>query len=224
MPFLVFLKSFEDLLFELMSWLVFYPRTLWRSVRHPLAMMDRGEHELKRPPQEQFKDLLSPPIFLLLTILLAHAVELTLVGNSDLIEKDGGLAGLISDNTSLILFRIVIFASLPIVIGAFALRMLKRPLDRATLQPVFYAQCFATTPVFLAYSLTGTLSRIGGDWAKLVGAALLLCATIFYFGAEAAWFKRELKRGWGTGIACACAVFVITALLLAFSAFLFAGD
>ena len=224
MPFLVFLKSFEDLLYELMSWLVFYPRTLWRSARHPQAMMGRAEHELSRPAQEQFKDLLSPPIFLLLTILLAHGLELVLIGNSDLIDKEGGLAALISDNTSLILFRIVIFASLPIVVGAFSLWTLKRPLDRSTLQPVFYAQCFATTPVFLAYSLTGTLSRTDDDWAKIAGGLLLLGATIFYFGVEAVWFKRELKRGWGVGIACALGVFVISALLMAFSALLFAGD
>jgi len=41
-PFLIFLKSFEVFLYELMSWLVFYPRTLWRSVRRPLEMMKRG--------------------------------------------------------------------------------------------------------------------------------------------------------------------------------------
>jgi hypothetical protein len=223
-PFLVFLKSFEDLLYELMSWLVFYPRTLWRSVRHPLEMMARGEQELKEPPQEQFNDLLSPPIFLLLTILLAHGFELALIGNSDLIDKDGGLASLISDNTSLILFRIVMFASLPIVVGAFSLWTLGRPLDRTTLQPVFYAQCFVTTPEFLFYSIAGTLSRLENDWAKLGSAVLLLAGTVFYFGVQAAWFKRELKRGWGIGVACAGAVFVITILLLAFSALLFAGD
>ena len=47
MPFLIFLKSFEVLLYEVMSWLVFYPRTMWRAVRHPLQMMERAEDELK---------------------------------------------------------------------------------------------------------------------------------------------------------------------------------
>ena len=65
MPFLIFLKSFEVLLYEIMSWLVFYPRTLWRSVRHPLLMMERADTELKLPPADQFKDIVSPPIFLL---------------------------------------------------------------------------------------------------------------------------------------------------------------
>ena len=48
MPFLLFLKSFEVLLYEIMSWLIFYPRTLWRSVRRPLQLMKRSEEELKK--------------------------------------------------------------------------------------------------------------------------------------------------------------------------------
>ncbi|MGL1102727.1 hypothetical protein ACSTLM_00775, partial [Vibrio parahaemolyticus] len=61
MPFLIFLKSFEVLLYEIMTWLVFYPRTLWRSARHPLRMMERADTELKLAPAEQFRDVVSPP-------------------------------------------------------------------------------------------------------------------------------------------------------------------
>lgn len=35
MFFVSLLKSFDDLLYELMSWLVFYPLTLRRALRHP---------------------------------------------------------------------------------------------------------------------------------------------------------------------------------------------
>jgi hypothetical protein len=223
-PFLVFLKSFEDLLYELMSWLVFYPRTLWRSFLQPLRMMDRGEQELELPAEEQFLDLLSPPIFLLLTIILAHGLEVAIIGNSPLLDNDNGLAALIQDNTSLILFRIVAFASLPIAVAAFAIRMKRRPLDRVTLQPLFYAQCFATTPVVLLSSLAGTLAHVESDAAALSAIALLLAATVFYLAVEASWFTRELKRGRLVGAACALAVLAISALLLAVTAALFAGD
>jgi len=114
-PFLVFLKSFEVLLFEIMSWIVFYPRTLWRAVRHPLSMMDRSEVELKLPAEQQFRDIISPPIFLLLTVVAAHAFEVAVVGNSPLIDNGIGLAALIQDNTSLILFRLIAFSSLPVI-------------------------------------------------------------------------------------------------------------
>ena len=70
-PFIIFLKNFEVLLYEIMSWLIFYPRTLWRCGRHPLQMVDRGECDLKLSIPEQFTDIVSPPLFLLLTVIVA---------------------------------------------------------------------------------------------------------------------------------------------------------
>ena len=198
MPFLIFLKSFEVLLYEVMSWLVFYPRTLWRSGRHPLQMMERSERELTLPPAEQFKDVVSPPIFLLLTVVAAHAFEVAVVGNSALIDNGIGLAGLIQDNTSLILFRLIAFASLPVISGAFALAALHRPLDRVTLQPVFYSQCFATTPVVLLCSVAATLTRLPHGRRQHPRGASLCCGDgLSIIGVEAAWFtQRQSAAGW----------------------------
>ena len=127
MPFLIFLKSFEVLLYEVMSWLVFYPRTMWRAVRHPLQMMERTEDELKLAPAEQFRDVISPPIFLLLTVIAANSFEVAVVGNNALIDDGVGLAAMITDNSSLILFRLIVFASLPVVAGVLALAAMRRP-------------------------------------------------------------------------------------------------
>ncbi len=38
MSFFQILRSVEDFLYEVMTWLVFYPRTLWRVIRHPRTM------------------------------------------------------------------------------------------------------------------------------------------------------------------------------------------
>lgn len=223
MPFLVFLKSFEVLLFEIMSWIIFYPRTLWRAGRHPLSMMDRCEGELKLPPDQQFKDIISPPIFLLLTVVAAHAVEVAVVGNSPLIDNGIGLAGLIQDNTSLILFRLIAFASLPVIAGAFALWVMKRPVDRISLQPLFYAQCFVTTPVVLLCSIAETLTRLPQPAANIPAAILFAAASAFYIGVEAVWFARESKRGTLVGILWALSSYAMSALVLALTALLFAG-
>jgi len=222
-PFLLFLKTIEDLLYQIMSWLIFYPRTLWRCVGHPLIMMQRAEQELARPPQEQFLDVLSPPIFLLLTVLIALGFQMVLVGNSKVLELDSGLASLITDNSSLIIFRIIAFASLPMIAGAFALRVLQRPLDRLTLQPLFYAQCFMTTPAVLLYSSAVTLSRLAAPAADAIAGAMLVAATVFYVAVEANWFARETKGGWRVGAMCAVAVFTMSGLVLTLVALLFAG-
>jgi hypothetical protein len=222
-PFLIFLKSFEVLLYEIMSWIVFYPRTLWRSGRHPLQMMDRSERELKLPAEEQFRDIVSPPIFLLLTVIADTGLEVAIVGSSPLIDNGIGLAGLIQDNTGLILFRLIAFAALPVIAGAFALAAMRRPLNRDTLQPLFYAQCFATTPVVLLCSVAAVITRLPQPAANIPAAMLFAVAAIFYIAVEVTWFTREVKRGLASGIIWAVAAFATSAFVLVIAAVLFSG-
>lgn len=73
MDFLKLIQSLDELLYEIMSWLIFYPVTLWRALTKPLKMMDYSEAELGDPADRQYSDTLSPPLFLLLTIALTHA-------------------------------------------------------------------------------------------------------------------------------------------------------
>jgi hypothetical protein len=222
-PFLIFLKSFEVLLYEVMSWLVFYPRTLWRAVRHPLRIMERTEGELRLPPAEQFKDVVSPPIFLLLTVVAANGFEVAVVGHSALIDSGIGLAAMITDNTSLILFRLVAFASLPVIAGVFALAVMRRPVDRDTLQPMFYAQCFATTPVVLLFSVAETLTRLPQPAANIPAGLIFVAATLFYVGVEASWFAQEAKRPPLSGVLWAVSAFAMSVLVLSVTVLLFTG-
>ena len=224
MPFLIFLKSFEVLLYEIMSWVVFYPRTLWRSCRQPLRMMKRSQEDLQLPPPDQFRDIISPPIFLLLTVLVAHAFEVAVVGNSPILDNGFGLAGLIQDNTSLILFRLIAFATLPIIAAAFGVAATGQPLDRITLQPLFYAQCFATTPVVLLCSIASTVSRLQGSTADLAADVMLSAAAVFYIGVETRWFSTEAKRGLVIGGLWALAAFAVSAAVLAVMVLLFSGS
>src|SRR3954470_23479407 len=206
-----------------MSWLVFYPRTLWRSVRHPQRMMKRAEGEVALPAADQFRDLVSPPIFLLLTVIAANGIEVAVVGHSALIDNGIGLAGMITDNTSLILFRLITFALLPVIAGVFALAMLGRSVDRETLQPLFYAQCFVTTPVVLACSIAETLTRLPQTAANIPASVLLVSSAVFFVGVEASWYAREAKRGIAAGIAWASASFAISMVLVAATILLFSG-
>ena len=223
MPFLIFLKSFEVLLYEVMSWLVFYPRTLWRAVRYPLRLMERTGDELAKPPAEQFRDVVSPPIFLLLTVVAANAIEVAVVGNNPLIDDGIGLAGMITDNTSLILFRLVAFALLPMLAGVFALIVMRRPVDRDTLQPLFYAQCFATAPIVLLCSIAEALTRLPQTAANTPAGVLFAAAAVFYLGVEAAWFSHESKRAPVLGAAWAVGALAISSAALTVTIFLFAG-
>ena len=78
MDFLRIIRSLEELLYEVMTWLVFYPRTLWRIVATPGRMMRYSDAEQADAPDKQYTDTLSPPLFLMLTILIGHGVALGL--------------------------------------------------------------------------------------------------------------------------------------------------
>jgi hypothetical protein len=45
MDFLKLIRSLDELLYEIMSWLIFYPVTLWRALTRPLKMMDYSDAE-----------------------------------------------------------------------------------------------------------------------------------------------------------------------------------
>ena len=50
MDFIRILRSLEELLYEAMTWIVFYPRTLWRSIRSPIRMLQYAQRELGMLP------------------------------------------------------------------------------------------------------------------------------------------------------------------------------
>lgn len=61
MDFMKWLNSLDELLYEVMSWLVFYPLTLWRTLLQPIGMMKYADRQLDLPEAEQYTDALSPP-------------------------------------------------------------------------------------------------------------------------------------------------------------------
>ena len=136
MGFLQLLRSVEDLLYEIMSWLVFYPRTLWRVMRHPLQMIEYSERELGDTAEEQYTDTLSPPLFLLLSIVLAHGVELSF-GQAPSAPK--GVMGKLFANSeeTLLLFRSVTFSIYPLMFAVAAVKRSAQELDRSTLRRPF---------------------------------------------------------------------------------------
>ena len=53
MDFVKILRSFEEFLYEILTWLLFYPRTLWRVLRRPLAMMRYSDGEQNDAPENE---------------------------------------------------------------------------------------------------------------------------------------------------------------------------
>jgi hypothetical protein len=203
MPFLQFLKSLDDLLYELMSWLVFFPVTLWRAIVRPLATMDYADRELGENLERQYDETLSPPQFLLVTLLVSHAIELALVGQSEVVADKAGLAALVKDDTSLLLLRLVIFSLFPLIMAVAWVRQSGIRLTRNSLRDPFYAQCFPVGPLALALGIGTIAAGMRESWLVIGGAVLIVAASIWYGIVQIIWFRRRMKSGWLRALAVA---------------------
>ena len=221
MHFMGLLKSLDELLYEVMSWLIFYPVTLWRSLRRPLAMMDYSDRELGQAEEQQYTDTLPPPLFLHISLLLAHALELLIVGDSPLIASHQRLAALVDDDTTLLIMRLVVFSVFPLVFPAQVVRAQHKGLTRETLRRPFYAQCYAAAPFALVLSIAGILIQV--DWFEVQFAGVLLGAlALLVFGlVQARWFAQHLNRSVIAGFGHASIAMVGSLVLALVSAPLF---
>ncbi len=205
MRFMQSIKSLDDLLYEVMSWLVFYPVTLWRTVRHPLTTMEYAAAQLEHCDAQQFPDSLHPPLFLLLSLLLSHAVELAYLGQNSLVANDHGLARYVTDDASLLLLRLAVFAVLPIVFATLVVRRQRRTLTRAALQAPLYGQCYVTGPFALALGLGAVLLQMHMPGLQPAGAAVILVALLWFVAVQARWFACKLQISIVRGVLLAAA-------------------
>lgn len=192
MNFMQILNSLDELLYEVMSWVIFYPLTFWRAVRHPWGMMDYAESELAGAPEQQYLEALSPPLFLLLTLLLSHGIELALIGESPIVQSTRGLSGMIGSDSNLIELRMGAFAIFPLMLALRLVRRQKVRVDRNTLKMPFYSQCYATAPMALMFGLAATFLQCQPAALKVIGLALLPAGIAWFMLVETGWFCRRL--------------------------------
>lgn len=218
MDFVKLLKSLEELLYEVMVMLVFFPRTLYLTFRHPQRMMDYADTELGDVQQDQYNDTLSPPLFLMICLGLNHFVELAL-RTSDLSK----LPHFLHDPQNLLMFRVFMFSLLPLVLSLRLLSKLGIALDRDSLRPVFYSQCFVTAPIALMIGLATLLWQIGDESASRVAHVIFWGGSIWYLAQQILWFRSKLKSGYAVAllnalgsILAAFVLIVVTALALGF--------
>lgn len=189
MDFMRLLKSLEELLYELASWLVFYPMTMWRALRHPQAMMRYADMELADDAASQYAETLSPPLFLLITLLIAHGLEMSMLRQA----TQAALPPLLANDSNLLIFRAVTFSIFPLLMAVKLLRHRKIPLDRNTLRPPFYSQCYVAAPFAFALSVAFLLLRVENPVTVVAGLATFVVALLWYLVVETRWFMADLK-------------------------------
>lgn len=192
MDFMKWLSSLDEFLYEIVSWLVFFPLTLWRALRRPFTMMDYAELQLGLPPEDRFLDAVSPPLFLTLAMLASHGVGVALGQADEIVANKHGLAALVSDDKAALILRVVVFAAFPLMMAARLVRRRGERFSRETLKGPFYAQCYPTAVFALSLSLGTTLAQVQQPAFEIAGALLVVAAFVYYLATQTRWFAARL--------------------------------
>ena len=192
MDFLRILQSLEELLYEVMTWLLFYPRTMIRAVRHPIAMLRYSDREQGDAPDQQYLEMLSPPLFLMVTILLSHMVELA---SHQVLPKPTTTMGeqIVASEQNLLILRSMLFAIYPLMFASARLRREHKPITRDTLRPPFYAQCYVAAPAAFALGIATIMGRAHDVSVQVAGLCLSMASAGWYLWVESVWFRRHLR-------------------------------
>ena len=176
-------RAIGDSLYEMTLWMLFYPRTLWRVLLRPVEVDCTRDGE----PGEALADLVSPPLFLMISIVLAHVLALTM--RAEFGEPADPL------DVGPLIFRVLAFSLLPLVMAVGTLRRQGGPVDRQTLQRPFYLQCFYAAPFAVSVSVAVALAGSPAPPVRLAGAALGLAAVAWYLSVETRWLQARLAVG-----------------------------
>ena len=188
MDFMRILRSLEEFLYEVMTWLVFYPRMLLRTALHPVRVLEYSRAELRKPEDEQYQDSLSAPLFLMLTLVISHGIELALHlhpfrGAGNAAEK------LLGSDQNLIILRSLMFAIFPLMFALEQVRDSKAHLTRKTLRGPFFGECYPASVFCLLFGLGGTIMQVWPGRAA-IGGGIMAAASLWYLLLQVVWLKR----------------------------------
>lgn len=200
MDFFKLLRSLDELLFEFLTWIIYYPRTLWMVVRRPLRMLDYSDHELRDEGEEQYTDTLSPPLLLLITVVIAHVIEVNL--HSEIIKAGSDMArAIVSSDQNVIALRAFVFGLLPLFTAAAYVKRKGLPLERKYLRAPFFAECYVVAVFVVFITATSAASSLYPKIAHIVIPLGYTGAVSWYLIVE----TLQLRRTLGLGVAAAVA-------------------
>jgi hypothetical protein len=203
MDFMRILQSLEEFLYEAMSWIVFYPRALLRTIRHPVAVSIYTRGQLAQPREQQFTELMSPPLLLVLTIALAHVIELSSPSGMASVHSAVGKE-LFSSEQGVIATRSLAYCIFALVGSITWLRHAREPVNRDTLREPFYIHCYLLAPFALGLAIATAIGRnLHGSWTWLA-APLSIVTCLWYAWAQTAIYARLLNVSKGRAFFLAC--------------------
>lgn len=195
MDFLKILKSFEDFVYEALIWLILLPKTLVRIVLRPRQMVAYVQAEQTREGDDRYGDAISPPLLLILCVLVSHVFDLAL--RKQAAQEMGTLAAeLLKSEQNLLLYRTMAFGIWSLAGAVWYMCHSRQPIHRVNLRNPFYEQCYLVAPFAMAMSISTTFA-LSGVLLSAFGVGLALLSLLWFFVAEWHWVRERAGLGAG---------------------------
>ncbi len=207
------LRSLEEFLYELIGWFVFYPRTFWRILRRPGAIATYTRAELTKQTDCQFQDTISPVLMLILSVTIAHVIELaaqvpppstTSPARQFLFGTDQGI----------LLTRSAIFCIYALGASLGTLRRKRLPVTRVSLREPFSIQSFLVSPFVVLLSIGATVARTHSGGLRAVGLLVSFASIGWYLFARTAAYHALYGGGRLRPFLSVCGWFILTTVLI----------
>ena len=191
MDFLKIFRSLEEFLYEVIAWLIFYPRTVLRVVCRPLSMSDYAIAQVEAKSENPFADAISPPLFLMLSLILVHIIALA---THNEVSTGRSVIGqmVMGSEQNLLIYRSIAYSLWPLIFATGVLRRTGKPIDRDTLRSPFFAQCFLSAPFVLGINLSTTLLHIESLVVQIAALCLLAASLVWYLTTQVRWIRAAL--------------------------------
>ncbi len=198
------LQALEDVIFEIMAWLMLLPKTLIQVIFAPTKAIKYISDEWEKKPEDRFDEFLSPIFFWMIVAVLP--LTYTLLTEKEL--QQGGILAVFLE--SKILLGAVV-ASLPLLIYVTWIELTNnRPIRKSALQQMFYVQCYITSPAVLIITLVVRLTT-----TVLAFQQYILAAIVFLVFYEMFVMMTELKVGLLRALWNAILPLIVTTLIAA---------
>jgi hypothetical protein len=217
------LRSLEEFLYELVGWLVFYPRTFWRIFRHPGRIARYTRTELTKDRDDQFADTISPVLMLILSVIFTHVLELAFKAPVMAIASPIGQK-LFGSEQGLLLTRSVAFCIYALGAALGTLRAESLEVTRNNLREPFSIQAFLVCPFLLLLSVGSLVARTNDLLAvKIFGVAIAASSAAWYVLARAAAYRALFESAYLRAFVRVLLWFVATTAAILLVLVLFAG-
>lgn len=210
------LKGIENLAVELLLWIIYIPKTIFKIIKDPFWVSDYVDSELKK--EDKFTNYMSPVLLYLGTTVILFVIA-DMIGSTkekNFLEEIQSIKGLL-------------FLLLPLLLALTVEIFRKGPFNRYSVLRGLYIQCYYLSPLMLAlfaFSITDAFQYSTIDWnsnaledsgTEIIPSFLFLLTLLWFVIVEVKFISKDLP----TKKLKAFFIFITSYLVLGFAGLIY---